>query len=83
VSIEGTAAGLLGATALAAFAVALGVVPPGNLLPIVLGATAGSLTESVMGATLEPRGIVNNDVLNFLNTAVAVTATIPIAKALS
>jgi uncharacterized membrane protein len=29
------------------------------------------LVESVLGATLEKPGILNNDVLNFINTAVA------------
>jgi uncharacterized membrane protein len=29
-----------------------------------------------MGATLEGRGVVNNDVLNFLNTAIAAAAAI-------
>jgi uncharacterized protein (TIGR00297 family) len=70
-SIEGTAAGLIGAFALAAFAIAVHVIPASALLPVVAGATAGSLAESALGATLEPAGILNNDVLNLLNTAIA------------
>lgn len=70
-SAEGTAAGVAAALALGAFAVALGLAPSAALIPIVLAATAGSLVESGLGATLEPPGILNNDMLNFVNTAVA------------
>ena len=68
---------------LGALAVALGLVPLAWLWPIVIGATAGSLLESWLGATLEGPGILNNDMLNFINTAVAVLATLAIASRLS
>lgn len=80
-SLEGTAAGLIGALALGALGVALGLVPFGALGAIVAGATIGAFAESVMGATLEGPGVVNNDVLNFLNTAIAAGAAVSIAKA--
>ena len=70
-SLEGTAAGLLGALALGAAAAALGLVPSTSIGAIVIGATAGALLESYLGATLEGPGILNNDVLNFINTAAA------------
>jgi len=79
-SVEGTAAGLFGAFALAAVAIALGVVPKGALIPIVAGATIGSFVESGLGATLEPRGILNNDALNFINTGLAAFATLVISE---
>jgi uncharacterized protein (TIGR00297 family) len=83
VSLEGTAAGLVAALALAALAVALRLIP-GSLVPVVVvGATIGSLVESALGATLEAPGIVNNDVLNFINTAVAAVAALGLARALS
>jgi uncharacterized protein (TIGR00297 family) len=68
-SIEGTLAGVAGALGLGALAAALGIAPWTALAPIVIGATAGSLLESWLGATLEGPGILNNDVLNFINTA--------------
>ena len=71
ISAEGTAAGLVGALALASIAAALQIVPVSALASIVGGATAGAFVESALGATLEPAGILNNDLLNFLNTAVA------------
>src|SRR5262245_59276486 len=71
VSLEGTAAGLVGALVLALAGIALGLVPAHALAAVVIGATIGSFAESLLGATLEGPGIVNNDVLNFLNTAIA------------
>jgi uncharacterized protein (TIGR00297 family) len=71
ISMEGTAAGLVGALALGAVAVALGLVPAFALAPIVIAATAGSFVESGLGATLEAPGVLNNDMLNFINSAVA------------
>jgi uncharacterized protein (TIGR00297 family) len=74
ISREGTAAGLAAAGGLAALAGALALIPMAAVLPIVAGATLGAFVESALGATLEAPGIVNNDVLNFLNTAIAAAA---------
>jgi uncharacterized protein (TIGR00297 family) len=82
VSAEGTAAGLFGALALGAIGVAVGLIPVSTLPIVVIAATIGSFAESVLGATLEPDGIVNNDVLNFANTAIAALAAIFLAQAL-
>ena len=71
VSLEGTAAGLLAACGLAATGAALGLIPASAILPVVACATAAALVESALGATLEGPGILNNDMLNFINTAVA------------
>jgi uncharacterized membrane protein len=70
-SMEGTLAGIVAAFALAGLAAALQLVAPAAILPIVVAATIGALVESVLGATLEGPGILNNDMLNFINTAVA------------
>lgn len=70
-SLEGTAAGIVAALGLAALGAALGLVPASTVVPIVVAATAGALVESALGATLEGPGILNNDMLNFINTAVA------------
>lgn len=70
-SVEGTAAGLAAAFALGALGVAFDLVPHSALIAIVAGATAGSLVESVLGATFEDGGILDNDVLNLINTATA------------
>ena len=70
-SIEGTAAGLLGALALASAAAALQLIPATLVVVTIVAATVGALVESALGATLEEVGILNNDMLNFINTAVA------------
>jgi len=77
-SLEGTAAGVAGAVGLGAAAIALGLAPLAWLWAIVIGATAGSLLESWLGATLEAPGILNNDMLNFINTAAAALVTLAI-----
>ena len=79
ISLEGTAAGLMGACVLGSLGVALRLTPASALLPIVAGATVGSFAESAMGATLEGPGFVNNDVLNFLNTAIAAAVAVLLA----
>lgn len=76
-SLEGTAAGLIAALVLAWIGSALGLIPGAWIWAAVGGAVAGSLIESAMAATLEGAGYVNNDVLNFLNTAAgAITALV-------
>jgi uncharacterized protein (TIGR00297 family) len=78
-SLEGTAAGVVAALALAALAVALGLIPSAAILPVAIASTVGALVESALGATLEPASILNNDMLNFINTAVAAAVAIAIA----
>ncbi len=68
-SLEGTAAGLIGALVLAWVGAALGLIPGAWIWIAVAGACAGSLLESALAATLEGAGYLNNDALNFLNTA--------------
>jgi uncharacterized protein (TIGR00297 family) len=78
-SLEGTAAGIAAAVALAGAGAALGLIAVAAILPIVVAATAGALVESALGATLEGPGILNNDMLNFINTAVAAAVALAIA----
>jgi uncharacterized protein (TIGR00297 family) len=79
-SLEGTIAGLAGALLLAGTGAALRLIEPFAIWLVVAAATIGSLLESVMGATLEGPGILNNDVLNFLNTAAAAYAVLWLAR---
>jgi uncharacterized protein (TIGR00297 family) len=78
-SLEGTAAGLVAALALAAIGAALGLAPRPAIVPIAIAATVGALVESALGATLEGPGILNNDMLNFINTAIAAAVVLAIA----
>ena len=52
-SLEGTTAGIVAAAMLALVAVALGQITAAMVLAVVIGATAGALVESMLGATLE------------------------------
>jgi uncharacterized protein (TIGR00297 family) len=78
-SLEGTTAGVVAAFGLAALAVTLGQIAWAMMGAVVVGAVAGALVESVLGATLEGQGILNNDLLNFINTAVAAAVALVLA----
>jgi len=71
ISLAGSVAGLCAAVVLSVLAMALGIVPRSAIPAVVAAATAGSLVESILAATFEKHGILDNDALNLLNTAVA------------
>lgn len=67
VSLEGTACGLAGTAGLAAvYCLGFGWGPAFGWL--LVAGTAGNLADSVLGATLERRGYLSNNAVNFLNT---------------
>ena len=70
-SLEGTAAGMIAAFGLAAVGVAAALIPASAIITVVVAATAGAAVESALAATLEQAGVLNNDLLNFINTGVA------------
>jgi uncharacterized protein (TIGR00297 family) len=78
-SVEGTVAGAVGALGLAMAAAVLDLTPGRAVVFIAIAASIGSLLESWLGATLEGPGILNNDMLNFINTATAGVVAILIA----
>ena len=80
VSFEGTAAGILAALVLAGCGALLGLIPAWTVWAVVAGAIIGSIVESALSATLEPARIVNNDVLNFVNTATGAIVAIVIVR---
>jgi len=80
VSLEGSAAGILGALVLAGCGALLGLVPAWTVWAVVAGAIAGSVIESALAATLEASRIVNNDLLNFANTATGAIVAIAIVR---
>jgi uncharacterized protein (TIGR00297 family) len=79
ISMEGTVANVIAAVVLATLGAALGLIAAGAIAVVVIGALAGSFVESALAATLENRGILNNDLLNFLNTVVAVAVALGLA----
>ena len=53
------------------------------ILVIVAAATVSAFVESALGATLEAPGILNNDLLNFINTASAAGLAVALVRILS
>ena len=83
-SLEGTAAGLVGrGRARRPRRRARPSCLVGRLLPIVIGATVGALAESLLAAAFEPSGVLNNDALNLLNTAIAAYVAVSAAGLMS
>lgn len=68
VSLEGTAAGMVAALLLGGLGAALHLYPPGGVFAVVLAAFIATTLESVVGATLEKRGLLDNEAVNFLNS---------------
>lgn len=75
-SLEGTLAGAVSAAMIAWMASVLGLIPAAVVPLIAAAATVSSLVEGVLGATLETRGILNNDTLNFVNAALGTALTL-------
>ncbi|HEY6349064.1 MAG TPA: DUF92 domain-containing protein [Candidatus Angelobacter sp.] len=71
ISLNGTAAGILAALMTAACAAALGLIGWLGMLIVAGAGATGMLVDSGLGATLERRGYLNNDVVNLLSTAAA------------
>ncbi len=70
-SIVGTLAGVLAAALMVAPAAAMLLIPSTFVLPIVLACTCAAFIESALATRFEADGILDNNTLNFLNTAAA------------
>jgi uncharacterized protein (TIGR00297 family) len=79
VSLEGTLAGVAAAIAIGALGAAVGLFPWICVLPVAGAAVIGTTFESVVGATLEQRRLLDNEALNFLNTLVGALAGLALA----
>jgi uncharacterized protein (TIGR00297 family) len=74
VSVEGTLAGVFASLIIAALGAALGLFPWLGVVAIVIAAFVGTTFESLVGAALEKRQLLDNEALNFLNTLVGALA---------
>ena len=68
VTRAGILVGILGAVVLTLLARFMSLVPVRATLPILLAGISGNLVDSLLGATLQKRGVLNNDTVNFGNT---------------
>ena len=71
ISLSGTVAGFLGAAIIAGCAAILGLIHGHAAIVIASAGIIGMLVDSLLGATLERRGYLNNDLVNLLSTASA------------
>jgi uncharacterized protein (TIGR00297 family) len=70
VSIEGTIIGIIGSVVIAAiYAFMFGWNK--DVIWIIVAGTLGNISDSILGATLERSNHLNNDAVNFINTAIA------------
>jgi len=72
ISLHGTVAALLVAAGLALAGQLSGLVPAHHAAAIVYAGFLGTLVDSLLGALLERRGWLTNDLVNLLSTAAAV-----------
>jgi uncharacterized protein (TIGR00297 family) len=76
VSLLGTFSGVLSAALVAWTCLPVRLVPFHAAIVATVAATIGMLTDSLLGALLERRGVLNNDAVNFLGTLIAAAAAI-------
>jgi uncharacterized protein (TIGR00297 family) len=79
VSLAGSLAGLLASSAVVALGFGLGLSGRGGALIALTGAVAGNILDSVLGATVERRGLVTNGIVNFTGTSFAGAVALAIA----
>ena len=74
ISLVGTLAGLLGAALVTLTGAAALSLNPRQTFLVFTAAVAGLFFDSLLGATLERRGLLGNDLVNFLSTLFAAAA---------
>ncbi len=71
ISWGGTLAGLIASALIVALGFGLGLIGKGGAALALTAALLGNLLDSVLGATLERRGLVTNGIVNFAGTSCA------------
>jgi uncharacterized protein (TIGR00297 family) len=81
VSLQGTLAGIAAATIVSLVCVVGGLLPWKWLSISAVAAVLGMIADSYLGASLQRRGMLNNDSVNFLSTLLSALAAFVIASA--
>lgn len=71
ISVAGTLAGAVAAFVVAVICVSVGLISRNAALLVWVSGVLGMLFDSVLGASLERRKLLNNDTVNFLSTVAA------------
>ena len=79
ISVGGSIAGALASALVVALAFAVGLCGRAGVVITLSAAIAGNLLDSVLGATLERRGLVTNGIVNFAGTSFAGAVALAIA----
>jgi uncharacterized protein (TIGR00297 family) len=79
VSLTGSVSGILSSSLIVALAFALGLCGKGAAGIALAAAVAGNILDSVLGATIERRGLVTNGIVNFAGTSFAGMLALAIA----
>ncbi len=78
ISFPGSLAGVGASVVIAALSVAVGLCRPGVAAWVLAAAVAGNLLDSLLGATLERRGCLNNSAVNLAGTSFAGALTLAV-----
>ncbi len=81
ISLEGTAAGLLGGIVIGSVGAVCGLYGASVAALVAAAGLLGSLAESVLGTVAERRGWLDNDLLNAVNTAIGAALAVLMARA--
>jgi uncharacterized protein (TIGR00297 family) len=81
VSLTGTLAGVAAAVIIAGCSLGLGLVSFPAAMVIACAGAGGMIVDSLLGALLERRGYLNNDVVNLLSTAAAALIALALREA--
>ena len=72
ISLRGTAAAVTAATLVSSAAVLMKLVSGQHAMAVIYAGLIGTIVDSLLGALLERRGFLNNDVVNLLSSAASV-----------
>lgn len=82
ISIEGTILGVLSAALIGAEGYLLHLISLSSIIVVVIAAFIGTTVESILGATIERRKWVSNEVVNFINISTGAGVSMILAKTL-